>query len=325
MKRALIPALLAGLLMTTAADAQTAAPQSAPAPDDALSELVVIAHPPGPAMWRVTLGESQVLILGAVSPVPHRLVWDERQITSALTGANLLLSAPRPDIGPLQVVGLVTTQLWKVRQMSALEPSLPPALRERFQKARALAKTKPDRYAHWKPGVAGFLLLSDLRREVGLSEAKPGSTVQARARDMKVAQEPLGSYRMGLLLKIVTSLSPQDQLGCLDDALDELEFEAAHPHDIDDDWARGDIRAVNARYRGSAVQRCLLRAPGAREIIDKEMDRATDRLWQALQKPGKTVAVIDLAWMLPQGGVLDRLKAKGATVGAPAAALADAG
>ena len=176
MKRALIPALLAGLLMTTAADAQTAAPQSAPAPDDALSELVVIAHPPGPAMWRVTLGESQVLILGAVSPVPHRRVWDERQITSALTGANLLLSAPRPDIGPLQVVGLVTTQLWKVRQMSALEPSLPPALRERFQKARALAKTKPDRYAHWKPGVAGFLLLSDLRREVGLSEAKPGSS-----------------------------------------------------------------------------------------------------------------------------------------------------
>jgi len=312
---------LAGLALASPAWAQAPAPAPAPepVPDDAISELVVIAHPPGPAMWRVGLGESSVIILGAVSPVPHRLVWDQRQVNGALNGANLLLAPPKPDLGPLQVLGLITTQIWKVRQSQALEPSLPSALRARFEAARALAKTKPDRYAHWKPALAGFLLLSDLRRQVGLSEAKPGSTVQHAADEMHVPQQPLGEYRMSLLLKIATRLSPQDQLACLGDALDELDFEAAHPHDIDDDWARGDIRAVNARYKGSAVQRCLLRAPGAREIIDKEMDRATDRIWAALQKPGKTVAVIDLAWMMPAGGVLDRLRAKGATIGAPAA------
>jgi hypothetical protein len=310
---------LACAALAAPAWAQAPAPVAEPLPDDAISELVVIAHPPGPAMWRVTKGDSTVVILGAVTPVPHRLVWDERQVTAALTGANLLLAPPKPDLGPLQIVGLVTTQLWKVRQMSALEPSLPPALRARFQNDRALAKTKADRYAHWKPATAGFMLLSDLREQVGLSDAKPASTVQHRADDMHVPQQPLGAYRMSLLLKIATSLTPQDQLACLGDALDELEFEAAHPHDLDDDWARGDIRAVNARYRGSAAQRCLLRAPGAKQIIDGEMDRATERLWQALQKPGKTVAVIDLAWMLPAGGVLDRLQAKGATVGVPAA------
>ncbi len=303
--------------MALPASAQAPAPDAAP--DDALSELVVIAHPPGPAMWRVTRGDSTVIILGAVTPVPHRLEWDERQLTAALTGANALLSPPRADLGPVQVVGLVATQLWKVRQMSALEPSLPPELRARFEHGRALAKTKADRYAHWKPAAAGFMLLSDLRHEVGLSDAKPGSTVQHRAADLHVPQQPLGAYRMGLLIKTATQLSPEQQLGCLSDALEELEYEAAHPHDIDDDWARGDIRAVNARYRGSAAQHCLMRAPGAKQIVEDEMSKAVDRLWAALQKPGKTVAVIDLAWMLPQGGVLDRLQAKGAVIGAPAA------
>jgi hypothetical protein len=270
-------------------------------------------------MWRVQKGESTVVILGAVTPVPHRLVWDQRQITAALDGANLLLSPPRADLGPMQVMGLLATQIWKVRQLQPLEPSLPPGLRARFVRGEALAHTQAARYAHWKPGLAGFLLLSDLRHQVGLSEAKPGSTVQHLADRMHVRQEPIGVYRMGLLLKIVSKLTPADQLDCLGEALNELEYEAAHPHDIDDDWARGDIRAVAARYQGSAVQKCLMHAPNAKAIIDQEIDRATDRIWAALQKPGKTVAVIDLAWMLPSDGVLNRLRAKGAVVGAPAA------
>jgi hypothetical protein len=312
--------VLVCLALAVPAAAQTPAPAaSIAAPEDALSELVVIAHPPGPAMWRITRGDSSVIILGAVTPVPHRLVWDQRQVDAALTGANVLLSPPKPDLGPAQILGLITTQIWKVRQGQDLEKSLPPALRARFVDARTRAYAKPDRYAHWKPALAGFLLLSDFRRHVGLSEAKPASTVQHSADEKHVRQEALGAYRMSLLLQIAGRLTPEGQLACLSDALDELDFEAAHPQDIDDDWARGDIRAVAARYRGSAVQKCLLRAPGAREIIDQEMGKAVDRLWDALQKPGKSVAVIDLAWMLPQGGVLDRLKAKGAMVGAPAA------
>ncbi len=320
--RRCVPGLIAAALAWPAAPlAQETAPP--PSADTTLSELVVIAHPPGPAMWRVTRGDSTVIILGAVTPVPHRLVWDQRQVDVALTGANLLLSPPKTDLGPMQIVGLVATQIWKVRQMQPLEPSLPPGLRARFVDGRAKAKTSASRYEHWKPALAGFLLLSDLRHQVGLSEAKPGSTVQHRAEELHVPQQPLGAYRMGLLLQIASRLSPQDQLGCLGDALDELDLEAAHPHDIDDDWARGDIRAVSARYRGSAVERCLLRAPGAKGMIDKEMGRVTDRLWAALQKPGKTVAVIDLAWLMPAGGVLDQLRARGAAVAAPAALASD--
>ena len=57
--------------------------------------------------------------------------------------------------------------------------------------------------------------------------------------------------------------------------------------------------------------------PGARQQIQKDMGEAADRLWAELNKPGKTLVVMDMAWLLPKDGLLDRLKARGATVGEP--------
>jgi hypothetical protein len=315
-------ALASGLALWGAAGAQTAAVPVSPAPADPipeLSELVVVAHPQGPALWRVRRGDSTLIILGAVSPLPQQLRWNERPVIAALDGARLLLTPPKPDLGPMQVLGLITTNVWKVRQGQALEPSLPAPLRARFVAARTHAWQPPSRYAHWKPAVAGFLLLSDYRRSWGFSEAKPGSTVENLAKDMHIPQKQIASYRIGLLMKVAARLDDAQNLACLADTLDQMEFEGAHPQDLDDDWARGDIRAVAARYRAAPLQRCLLRAPGAQALIDAELAKAGDRLWDELGKPGKTVAVIDLAWLMPQGGLLDRLKARGAQIDAPPA------
>ncbi len=314
-------ALIAGLMLSMTAQAQEAAapPTAANDQSTALSELVVVGHPQGPAIWRVRRGDSTLIILGAVSPVPQQLRWDQRQVIAALDGARLLLTPPKPDLGPLQVLGLLAGNVWAVRQGKALEPALPPAIRARFAAARAHAWQPEARYAHWKPAVAGFLLLSDYRRSWGFSEAKPGSTVEQLAKDMHVPQKQIASYRVGLLMKVASRLDDAQNLACLEDTLDQMELEGAHPMDLDDDWARGDIRAVAARYRAAPLQRCLLRAPGAEGLIEDELAKAGDRLWDELGKPGKTVAVVDLAWLMPRGGLLDRLKARGAQIDEPPA------
>jgi hypothetical protein len=285
--------------------------------ENTVSELVIIAHPPGPALWRAELGDSSVIILGAVSPVPHRLVWDQRQVVAALNGANLLLTQPKPDLGPLQLLGLLTSNIWRVRTSKPLEQALPPDLRKHFIESRIRSRTKESRYAHWKPAIAGYLLLSDFRRSVGLSEAKPASTVEHLSQDRHVPIQPLAAYPMNQLIQLAGKLTEQQSLECLDDALNELEYEGQHPQDIDDDWARGDVLSVAKRYRISSLQYCLEQAPGAREVVDKEMAQATDRIWAALQKPGKTIAVVDMAWLLPNNGVLNRLRGLGATIDAP--------
>ena len=313
---ALCTALALGSAVALAQDA------AAPAPEEpqTLSELVVIAHPPGPALWRAQLGDSSVIILGSVSPMPQQLKWDQRQIEAALDGANLLLTQPRPDIGPLQILGLIAGNVWKVRTSRPLEPNLPPEMRDRFVAFRKMALKGEDRYAHWKPVVAGYLLLSDFRRAVGMSQAKPGSVVEHLARDRHVPIQPLANYPINALFGLASKLDDRQGLICLEDVLREAAYDDAHRQDIDDDWAHGDVLAVSRRYRGASLQRCLEQAPGARALIDAQMARATDRIWTALNRPGKSVAVIDMAWLLPADGVLDRLRARGATIGSPAAA-----
>ena len=325
--RRLLPAALTVLAMALAARAFAQEPASAPAPADdvsQVSELVVVAHPQGPAMWRVQRGDSTMMIMGSVSPIHQQQAWDQRQMLAALDGSRLVLLPPKADLGPLQAVALLSGNLWKVRLIGDLEPRLPPDLRARFVQARAVAQQPASRYAHWKPAAAGFLLLSDSRRIHGLSMGKPGSTVEKLAKERHIPTKPIGSISVLSLAKLAGQLDDRENLACLGDVLAQAEQEHAESlrlsaEHINDDWARGNVLAVNARYRLPPLQRCLMRAPGARQVIDREMNEAADRLWSELNKPGKTVAVIDMAWLLPRDGLLDRLKARGAVVGPPPA------
>src|SRR5689334_1733469 len=100
MRMRLVPllgmALLVSLCLTPVARAQD---------DPSLSPLVealeVIAKPPGPALWRVSRGDSEVVIVGTVSPIAHQQAWDSRRVERALTGARLLLTPPKTKAGPL--------------------------------------------------------------------------------------------------------------------------------------------------------------------------------------------------------------------------------
>jgi uncharacterized protein YbaP (TraB family) len=282
-----------------------------------VSELVVVAHPQGPAIWRVTYNGAEMTIIGSVTPVQQQQKWDRRQTLAALDGARLVILPPTVGLNPVQILALVTANVWRVRTFGDLESRLSPEMRARFEAARQAARQPASRYAHWKPAVAGELLLSDSRRTFGYSMGKPGTTIAKIAKSMNIPTRVISHYSMNSLVGVATKLDDKGNLACLDDALTQAKYEQDHVEDMNDDWARGNVLAVNARYRVQPIQRCLMLAPGARKEIEKAMAEAADRLWAELQKPGKTVAVMDMAWLLPKDGLLDRLKAHGATVGEP--------
>jgi hypothetical protein len=296
-----------------------AASDAASAPDDVsqVSELVVVAHPQGPPLWRLEYKGAEMTIIGSVTPIQQQQKWDRRQTLAALQGARLVILPPTVGLNPVQVLALVTANIWRVRTLGDLESHLPPDMRARFVAAREAAHQPASRYAHWKPAVAGELLLSDSRHQFGYSMGKPGTTIAKLAKGMGIPSKVISHYSLNSLVSVGTKLDAQQNLACLDDALLQAKYEADHIHDMNDDWARGNVLAVNARYRIQPIQRCLMMAPGARKEIERAMAEAADRLWAELQKPGKTVAVMDMAWLLPRDGLLDRLKARGATVSEP--------
>lgn len=293
----------------------------APAQDESavVAELTIMAKPPGPAVWLVEKDGAKLYILGSAPPLPHQLKWNSPRLNKALDRASLVLVPPEAAVGVTQVAGFILKFGGGLRQPlgKALEDQLPPDLKARFVASRTQARKGAGEYRNWKPAVAGFLLLSDFRQAAGLSEAKPVSTIERMAKARKLKVKAVGQYRMSAVTAIAGKLSPEDQLYCLRVALDEVAYDGAHSTTIGRDWAEGDLASVRARYRASAAQRCLTHVPGGAALLEKGLIQTADAMTEALRRPGVTVAVVDLGFLLPADGVLDRLKAQGATITSP--------
>jgi uncharacterized protein YbaP (TraB family) len=324
-----ISALIGGaaLVLTTLAlpaSAQTPPPQTVELfPQDpgsaVVEELQVVARPPGPALWLVEKGGAKLYVVGSAPPLPHQLKWDSPRLNRAMDQASLVLVPPEASVGPLQVTKFFLTGGGGVRQPfgKKLENRLPPDVLARFVNAREQAQRTAVPYKDWKPAVAGFILLSDFRQAAGLSEAKPVSTIERMAKAKGVKVKAMSQYRLGPILSSAGKLSDEANLACLRDALSEIDYDAAHATTIGTDWANGDLASVRSRYSASAAQRCVMRAPGGPGLLGQQIGQSADALNDALNRPGVTIAVVDLAFLLPANGVLDRLKASGATITSP--------
>lgn len=284
-----------------------------------VEELEVVARRPGPVLWRASKGDAEVIILGGVTPLPHALAWDTTRIGHALDGAKALLLPPKPRMNIMDLAGLALGGKGKLRpeEKGRIDDQLPERLRARFAAARKAALQPEDRYDRWKPQIAGFYLMSDFREAAGLSGAKPGSTVEKLARERGVAVRTVGDYRLAPLAKDASRMPTAEALACLDDAVTQLESEASQAQAWSKAWAAGDLRTVKALYGPPALERCARQAPKVADLIERGTEEGTRALLAALDEPGRTVAVIDLNFLLRSNGVLDRLKARGVTITAP--------
>jgi uncharacterized protein YbaP (TraB family) len=283
-------ALLFALAFSAAAVAQSP-PAAEPAPaaptdpnaavdlgSSVVEALEVVAQPPGPALWKVSKGGSEVVVLGSVKPIAHSLVWDTGRLDRALDGAKVLLIEP---------VG-----------------------------ARTASHQDARRYERLKTYVAAFLLVGDYREAAGLSDAKPDSTVQKLAGAHKVKVQPVSEYRVASAVKQAGQISEAAGLACLSDGVDQVQQESDHAQAVGKAWAAGDLKAVKALYGPAPLERCLQQVPNM-AVIERGTDDNTRAILNALKTPGKSVAVVDLNFLLRPNGVLDRLKAQGATVSVP--------
>ena len=278
----------------------------------------VVKRLPGPALWKVTKGDAQVIILGAATPLPHLLQWDTLRLEHALDGADALYLQPRPSLSPLELVKLAVDRApLQLAHGQTLQTVLPPAEKARYLRLLASIHGKPQTYDAWKPAVAGLLLISDWRRAAGLSEGKPGTTVTHLAEDAHVPVRYVGDFRLDPYVATAAKLSVADNIACFDAAMNDVDQESAHVPAMAAAWAKADLKTVGATYKASLLTGCLQRIPSVSALLDRGTDEGVQTIEAALVKPGKSVAVIDLNFLLRPNGVLDRLKAQGAEISIP--------
>ncbi len=281
-------------------------------------EVVVTKHLPGPALWKVTKGGAEVFILGAAMPLPHLLQWDTLRLENALNGADALYLEPRPSLSPMELMRLAVNRApLELVGGQTLETALPPREKARFLHLVALIHGKAQTYDRLKPAVAGLFLISDWRKAAGLSEGKPGTTVMHLAEDAHVPVRSVGDFRLDPFVDTAAKLSMADNIACFDAAMDDVDQEASHARTMAAAWAKGDLKTVGETYKASLLTGCLMRIPSTQKLLDHGTDEGVKTVQAALIKPGKSVAVVDLNFLLRPNGVLDRLRAQGATITVP--------
>jgi hypothetical protein len=284
-------------------------------------EVVEVQAAPGPAVWHLTRGDSEVWILGTVGSMPDGLKWNKNYLAELLDGARAILLPPRPAVGVFEGTWFLITNGGKfsLPRGQTLEPSLSDALRARFIATREHLGQTENRYRTDTPLRAALRLQQDLQDKLDLTRDEPRDTIDRLARAKHVPATPIARYEVLDAAKDVLKLNPEQQRVCLAQSVEDVERQSAHVVAAAQAWAIGDIKDVKANYGESRLVNCVVAAVhSVADISERDVADYTAAINGALDKPGKTIAVIDVGPLLRRGGVLERLETLNVAIEGPA-------
>jgi hypothetical protein len=308
------------LSVAVAALALGAEPAAPPITDWSNIETVIVRPDvPGPVLWRVAQGTSEVWILATVSPVPKDLKWDSHGIESVLKGSNVLLLPPSASVGLVEGLWFYMWHMDTLEQPdgTTLEASLDAPLRARFVAARGRAQQDADRYDKYLPAVAALMLEGDWFKASSLSYKEPQKTVENLASRVGVPTRVVATYPAMDVIHDVPKMSPAAHRVCMEDALSDIDTITAHGAAAAQAWAAGDLAGVKAHYFETRLDSCMSQNAAYLALRNRAIGDEVAAILGALKKPGKAFAVIPMGFFLRKGGVLERLEAAGLTVTAP--------
>jgi len=285
-----------------------------------VEELIVNARLPGPAWWKVSDGDTNVYVMGVPAFAPDKLDFDDSVLRRRLDGANVLILGQEPEVRILSLLALIPGRGKPFVMGQPMRETLPPDLRARLE-ARLKADGKPlSEHDGLKPALAGFIIANDRGGSgVSITLGNLSDRIRDLAKSKDIAVQPrikkLDDYDLIGMVKSLAEAPQPLQALCLNAGLKQAENGLAGVRETAEQWAEGQVREVVSAERG--YQRCLASTPWIARQFKDGQDEAVGAITQALKKPGKAVAVIELRSLLTEGGVLDRLRAKGFTVVAP--------
>jgi hypothetical protein len=293
--------------------------QPAPTPQWSEIETVEVKARPGPPVWRLTRGQSEVWVLGLAGSIPKDLDWNQDTVRELMTGARAILLPPQADVGLVDAAWFL---MWHGSELSlprgqTLEPSLPEPLRNRFIAARD-AVGKAGDYSTDIPMRAAMRLNQDLADKEGFDYREPGRSIEKLARAAHVANAPVMQVPAMDSVRDVLKMTPQAQQACLAEAVEDVQWALAHARRAAQAWAVGDLNGIKANYAQSRLFDCVSEKIARVDSLRAQgRDTTATAIAEALNKPGKTIAVVNIGNLLRKGGVLERLGGMGVKIEAP--------
>ena len=292
-------------------------------PPQVLEELVVNGERAGPGMWHVHRGNSQVWILGSLSPLPKGITWRSAQVERVLQGASQVLVQKPFELGIARILWLLLTErsVLMIRGGKRLKDVLPADLHARFAAQRAKYTDDPEKWERFRPLIAAAFLQQDAFHRAGLSTRLDlGAAVRALAKAHGVPIEELKIAGVGDVMQALKSLPPATENICVAASLATIEGDLPRLIDRAQAWASGNLERIAKLREPAEVDACraaLDTGVGAADIIARMRAMWLGTIEKYLQSGGVTLAVVNMDLLLEPGGLLDEIRAKGYEVDAP--------
>ena len=300
-----------------------------------IEEVVVTGEQPGPGLWKVTHGGTNVVwVLGTAGGIPKGVKWRSRQVEEVIAHAQTVVfgeSVTPKNIGLFRGLLLLRSVL-KARynpDKAVLKDLITPVQYERWLVLRKKYFEDDADYDRVRPMFIAMQLAGAVAQESGLnSEASVGRIVAQTAKKNKVpireAEVKMDVADPKKAIRDFTATPREKDLACFNQTLDNLESDLDKMKSRASAWSVGDIETYRQLPVPVAMPVCLealTSAPGLQSEFTKMKEGLSDAwLWEvqkALELNAITLAVTSLDDVLSPTGRLARLRAHGYTIEAP--------
>jgi uncharacterized protein YbaP (TraB family) len=314
----------------TAPNAIAPPPTVAPAPpsSEPMAEVVVSGEHEGPRLWKVHKGDHVLYILGTVTPLPKKMVWQSDGVETLLLHTDEVVPAwPAFGIGANPFTALRVWFQWRSMQKSPdsmnLHEVLPPQLYTRFAALKARYAPKDSKLDELRPGFAAQRLLDEALDASGLTirnEVQRTVLKLARQHGVKIHQDKLKVEHPVDVLKDVNKMPLSGEISCLEAVVGRLETDIGPMQARARAWALGDVdtlRKLNHSDDRTACIEAVSTSNRVRDLIARAQEDWFLSVEDALARNHTTLAVQSMDLLLGDKGTLAILRKEGYQVEGP--------
>jgi uncharacterized protein YbaP (TraB family) len=298
------------------------------APSEPMQELIVAGRHEGPRMWIVRSGDHTLWILGTISPLPKKMIWQPDAVDEALKYTQEVVPAwPSYGIGANPITALRVYIAWRHLQKPPdnlpLSESLPAPLYSRVEALRMRYAPHDNKIEKMRPMLAARELLTHVLDAAGLAlrnEVQQEVLTLAARHGVRVHQDKLHIDDPVDVIKDVGSTPLAGEVACLDAVVTLLETDLGNMQARARAWALGDVDALRKIPHADDRAACIAAVSTServRSLIARAQDDWLISVTDSLGRNRGTLAVQSMERLLGEHGTLATLRARGYLVEGP--------
>ena len=295
---------------------------------ESMQELVVEGRHEGPRMWTVRSGDHTLWILGTISPLPKKMVWQPDAVEEALKHTQEVVPAwPSYGIGANPITALRVYIAWRHLQKPPdnlpLSQSLPAPLYARVEALRIRYAPHDNKIEQMRPMLAARELLNRVLDAAGLAvrnEVQQEVLNLAARHGVRVHQDKLRIEDPVDVLKDVGATPLASEVACLDAVVTLLETDLVSMQARARAWALGDVATLRQIPRADNRAACIAAVSTServRSLIARAQDDWLIAVTDSLARNRGTLAVQSMDRLLGEHGALATLRGRGYSVEGP--------